>query len=314
VDKNEDALLRISEIIVQCLRYYHEDKSDVSLYDYADEYAMTTLFKPLLKELVCTTKTAKYWDSTLEQLDLKGNTTDEVQLKIAEVLEDKKIWLQVAEKNFQSNPLVAQNLMDFYNREKDNDNFIRVGRFALTTWGNQFDRYLYENLDKEEDPDFFADVLSHCAKREKSIPLFREYKDLFGQKAAKAFIDQLKDEYGYKLFYIKLLEEEKDFPGILRYAKDNIDDRNFEHYIKPVITIYPGECVEIISKKTDDFLENNTGRKYYTRAAQWLKLLLKIKDKALKEKIQRYFNSLFSIYNRRPALKEEFKKAGIHPA
>jgi hypothetical protein len=263
---------------------------------------------------VCTTKTAKYWDSTLEQLDIKGNTTDEVQLKIAEVLGDKKIWLQVAEKNFQSNPLVAQNLLDFYKQEKDNDNFIRVGRFALTTWGNQFDRYLYENLDKEEDPDFFADVLFHCSKREKSIPLFREYKELFGQKAAKAFIDQLKNEHGYKLFYIKLLEEEKDFPTILQYVKDNIHDWDFEYYIRPIITIYPGECFEIISKKTNDFLENNTGRKYYTRAAQWLKLLLKIKDQALKEKIQQYFNSLFSIYNRRPALKDEFKKAGIHPA
>jgi hypothetical protein len=45
-----------------------------------------------------------------------------------------------------------------------------------------------------------------------------------------------------------------------------------------------------------------------------LKLLLKIKDKEIKEKIQRYFNSLFRIYNRRPALKDELKKAGIHPA
>jgi len=150
VDKNKDALLRISEIIAQCLRYYHEDKNDVSLYDYADEYAMTTLFKPLLKELVCTTKTAKYWDS--------------------------------------------------------------------------------------------------------------------------------------------------------------------EYYIRPIITIYPGECVEIISKKTNDFLENHTGRKYYSHAAQWLKLLLKIKDKEIKEKIQGYFNALFRIYNRRPALKDELKKAGIHPA
>jgi hypothetical protein len=314
VDKNEDALLRISEIIVHCLRYYHEDKSDVSLYDYADEYTMTTLFKPLLKELVCTGKTARYWDSTLEQLDIKGNTTDEVQLKIAEVLGDKNIWLQVAEKNFESNPLVAQNLLDFYKQEKNNDNFIRVGRFALAAWGDKFDRYLCENLDKEEDPDFFADILSHCAKREKSIPLFREYKELFGQKAAKAFIDKLKDEREYKLYYIKLLEEEKDFPTILQYVKDNIHDWDFEYYIRPIITIYPGECVEIISKKTNDFLENSTGRNYYARAVQWLKLLLKIKDKEIKEKIQRYFNALFRVYNRRPALKDELKKAGINPA
>ncbi|MGD2091028.1 MAG: hypothetical protein PVH61_32940 [Candidatus Aminicenantes bacterium] len=313
-DKNEDALLRISEIFVERLRYFQKDESDLFLEDYADEYATTTLFKPLLKELVCTTKTAKYWDSALEELNLKNNSTDEVQLKIAEVLEDKNIWLQVAEKNFESNPIVTQNLLDFYKQAKDDDNFIRVGRLALTTWGNQFDRYLYDNLDKEEDPDFFADILFHCAKREKSIPLFREYKELFGQKAAKAFSDQLKNEHGYKLFYIKLLEEEKDFPTILQYVKDNIRDWDFEHYIRPIITVYPDQCFEIISKKTNDFLENNTGRKYYTYAAQWLKLLLKIKDKKIKEKIQGYFNALFRIYNRRPALKDELKKVGIHPA
>lgn len=111
-----------------------------------------------------------------------------------------------------------------------------------------------------------------------------------------------------------MLEEERDFPTILQYVKDNVHDWNFESYIKPIITIYPGECVEIISKKTNDFLENNTGRKYYTYAAQWLKLLLKIKDKKFKEKIQGYFNALFRIYNRRPALKDELKKVGIHPA
>jgi hypothetical protein len=313
-DKNEDALLRISEIIVERLGYYKKSENDFFRQDYADEYAMTTLFKPLLKELACTTKTAKYWDSALEQLDLKKNSTDEVQLKIAEVLEDKNIWLQVAEKNYKSNPTVAQNLLDFYKQEKDINKFIRVGKFALITWGNQFDRYLYKNLDKEKDPDFFADVLSHCAKREKSIPLFREYKELFGQNAAKAFIDKLKDERDYKLYYIKLLEEEKEFSTILKYVKDNIRDWDFEYYIRPIITVYPDECVEIISKKTNDFLENNIGRKYYTYAAQWLKLLLKIEDKEIKKKIRGYFNALFKIYNRRPALKDELKKVGIHTA
>jgi len=42
-----------------------------------------------------------------------------------------------------------------------------------------------------------------------------------------------------------------------------------------------------------------------------LKLLLEIDESGLCEEIQRYFNSLFTLYNRRPALKDELRKAGI---
>lgn len=306
VDKDDNAVQRISQIIVERVRYYRQNASRYNGFEYE-----LLSFKPFLKELVCGTETAKYWDSALEQLDLKDNSTDEVQLKIAEVLKDKVTWLRAAEKNFRANPIVTQSLLDFYQHQGDTKNFIRVGKHALTTWADKFDSYLYENLEKEQDPDFFDDVVFHYAKREKSIPLFDEYKKLFGQTAANAFIEKIKKEWDCKLYYINLLEEEKNYPAILQYVKENVTDWDFKEIIKPILDVYPAECFKIIRGKTDKYLDNNVGRKYYVHAAQWLKLLLKIKDKEIGEKAQRYFNSLFSTYNRRPALKEELRKAGI---
>ncbi len=294
VDKNEYALLRISEITVERVRYYQQNLSQYDEFEYN-----LSEFKPFLKALVCSSKTAQYWDSALGKLNLKDNTTDEVQLKIAEQLEDKENWLKTAERTFKFNPAVTEQLLHFYKQQGDSDNLIRVGKFALATWADKFDRCLYENLEKEKDPDFFADILFHYAKREKSIPLFREYKKIFGQKSAGSFIDKLKDEWSHKLYYIKLLEEDKDFSTILEYVKNNVDDWDFVKYIKPVINVYPGECFKIIREKTNDVLENTTGRSIYHGAAQWLKLLLKVEDKETGEKIQRYFDSLFQTYNRR---------------
>ncbi len=308
VDKSGDALMRISEIVVQRVRYYQQNTDRYNDFKYD-----LTGFKPILKELVCCTKTARYWDAALEELGLKDDSTDEVQLKIADVLGNKDNWLQIAEKNFKSNPVVTKNLLDFYRERGDHNNFIRVGKFALSEWGNEFDQYLYENLEKEEDPDFFNNILSHYAEREKSIPLFNEYKEIFGQNAAKHFIEKMKGEWRQRFYYIRLLEEEKDYPAILAYVRENIHSGDFVEFIKPVIHVYPAECFKIIRKRTNDFLEQNVGRKYYYHAAQWLKLLLKIEDKELGEEIRRYFNALFTAYNRRPALKDELIKVGIKP-
>ena len=208
---------------------------------------------------------------------------------------------------------MAQNLLDFYKEKKDNENFIRIGKYVLKEWGNQFDRYLYENLDKEHNPDFLSDILFHYAEKESSIDLFKEYKKIFGQDTANSFLDRIKANPARKRYYIQLLKEEKDYAAILNFVKNHTNDSDFIEYIKPVISVYPTECFNIIRKKTDQHFENYMGRGSYREAVQWLKLLLNIEEKDLHEKIQRYFNSLFAIYNRRPALKNELKKAGISP-
>ncbi len=306
--KSENAVLRVSEIVVERLDYYRRHKSRYRGFEYD-----LKLFKPFLKELVCSQKTAGYWASALDKLDLKNNSTDEVQLKIADVLEDRERWLQIAEKNFETNPAVARELLDYYKAQGDKVNLTRLGKPVLAKWADKFDRYLYESLKKEDDPELFADILSHYARREESVPLFKEYKKMVGQEQARQFLEKLRKDWDKSLYYIKLLEEEKDFAAILRHVKENIDDWNFMEYIKPILNVYPQECYDIIRAKVNGTLKETTGRAIYHEAVQWLKLLLKIKDKAIRRDIRHYFNTLYVTYNRRPALKDELRKAGIQP-
>jgi hypothetical protein len=308
VDRQENALLRISAILVERLKHYRDRDSSDEDFNYN-----LSLFKPFINELITTENIAQYWDTVLTKLALKNGSTDEVQLKIAELLEQETEWLKVAEKNFKHNPEITRRLLDFYLREGKGADFVRIGKYALDNWGDDFDQYLYKHLKKDENPEFYAKILAHYARHERSVSLFEEYKKHFGEAAARTFIDSVKKEQDedLKKYYIRLLEIERDYTAILEYVKKHRDDYDFVFYINPILNVYPAECFSIIKQKADDFLAENTGRKYYYIAAQWLKLLLKIEDKTECKKIRQYFHSLFQVYNNRRALKDEFRKAGI---
>lgn len=77
------------------------------------------------------------------------------------------------------------------------------------------------------------------------------------------------------------------------------------------MNIFPEECFNIIKNKTDEYLKENIGRKYYVGVALWLELLMKIKEKKIRSEINLYFQDLLQRYKMRPALKDEFKKVGI---
>lgn len=326
VEKQEDALVRISELFFERLSYYREtatsgySSDEDEYFDEDDENQDWRTFedylevlKPFLKELVTGKTTARHWHSMLDRYDLVDSTTDEIQLKIAEMLEDGTIWLKTAEVNYKNNRNITRQLLDFYLREGKTKDFIRIGKFALKKWENHFDRYLYENLDSNADPGFFSTVMTHCAIRERNVDLFKQYKKQFGEPAARDFIHQLeKNAFGeLKRYYIQLLEVEEDYAAILEYAKKNRGDWDINFLVTPILNVYPSECFSIIREKTDRFLKENIGRKYYRVAAGWLRLLLHIKEDAVRRDALNYFDSLFHTYKNRRALKDELRQVGI---
>ncbi|MCK5058709.1 MAG: hypothetical protein KAT34_18815 [Candidatus Aminicenantes bacterium] len=103
----------------------------------------------------------------------------------------------------------------------------------------------------------------------------------------------------------------KDYSEILKYVRKNVDSWKFEKCIKPILNIYPEECYRIITKKTDEFLENHKARRYYQEAARWLELLLKIESAEVRKRTVTYFENMKIRYKTRRALMDELKKAGI---
>lgn len=310
VTKSENAALRISEIFFQRFVFYRDRILEECDFQY-DLYD----FKEWSKDIVvCSGEVARYWDERLEELELKEHRTAELEMKIALQLGKNEDWLRVAERNYIIEQAVGEELLRYYKQEGDDKNFLRVAEAVFDKWANHFDEYLFKNLSKNQNVDLYGRIFLNYVERTQSLPLYRKYKELYGEEAARIFVESLKEKSMNRLFYIKLLEEEKDYNVIWETVKNNVNDFEFVDFISPIINVFPERCLKIIRKKTDSFLEHSVGRKYYVEAAQWLSLLSEIKDASVSEDVQRYFDLLFCTYNRRPALKDELKRVGIYPS
>ncbi len=323
LERDEEPLMRISQLFVRRLDNYRGSGEEISTVrsifggddegEYAGyEYYLAGL-KVFLTALIATPDLAAYWDKQLERLELKNSITDTVQLKIHQFQGYDDDWEAGAKAYYRENPDITRELLDYYKKKNDTAGFREVGRYALANWGRSFDSYLYENLAPADEPELFGEALLHLSLRDESVPLYREYKSHFGEQEALRFVRKLGEDWSKRNFYVALQEEEKDFSAILEFVRNNSSDRDFSKHIRPILNVYPAECFKIIRKKTDAHLERNVGRKYYREAVGWLTLLLEIEDDRVEEDVQRYFNSLFQLYNCRPALKDELRKAGIEP-
>lgn len=316
-EKSEKALMRMIDLLFERCKYYQKNANKYNEFNY-----QLNDFREVLLSLIINQTIAKYLDSYLEKLKLKNQSTDMVQLKIAEVLEDKNRWLQVAEKYFSENLEVAQMLLDEYIKQNqkitpvgqitNRVNFVRVAKISFKNWSDKLDKYLYENLKKEDDIEFYIEVLSHFTKRTRSISLFKELKPLLNKPSICVFINSFDKEYRNEIFYIQLLQEQEEFEKILKYVNKHLDSGYFVDIIKPILNVFPTECFDIITRKISSYLKVNIGRSYYQQAVRWMKLLNKIKDKEVKAKVKSYINTLYVIYKQRRALKDEMRKAGIN--
>lgn len=311
-DKQDGALMRICQLVAGQIDFFRELADH--RHAHAGEYI--NIIQPFIRQLISIPDIAAFWSDLLNRHHLVVPETDEIQLQIASVSGNPGAWLQIAEKHFKTNRKITKQLLDVYLEQKNTVDFIHVAQFALETWANDFDQYICQNLHQHltpaASPDLYADALSKYAKRTESLELFDQLVKECGTKKAADFIDDIKSGYGHKVFYVTLLEHLQDYPAILDFVKTNVHDWEFIDYITPILNIYTLECFDIIRSKTDTFLEINIGRKYYHEAAQWLKLLHKINDEEIKKKSHLYIHSLVTTYNRRPALKDELKKAGLY--
>lgn len=265
------------------------------------------LFRDFLNILIVDKNSAKRMLKYLNEMKLINSSTDTVQLTIYKILGEEKKWLSYAEKYYRRNTEIAEELLEFY-KNSDREKFLQIAKYVFGKWPDEFEEYLYKELKQNEDKDFFGKVLFHYAGRKQSLPLFRELRDRFGEDISKKFIKNARE---HSLFYINLLNEQKEFDKILQFVKTHLDSWHFAKIIVPILNVFPKQCFEIIRNKSDEYLKENIGRKYYVEVAQWFELLKKIKDEKVKKEINLYFMELLQRYKMRPALKDELRKIGI---
>jgi len=247
----------------------------------------------------------------LKKYGYDDEDSDEIQLKIASFSGNAEKWEITANKYYENNPNIARQLLDYYKKKNIPEKCLKIAKTAFRKWPQEFDEEIYSYLKLKPKSEFLADVLIYHTIRTESIKLFKELKKQFGDEKIIKLVDELKNNYAKNSFYISVLTELQDYKTILEYLEEHRNSPSINFIVKPIINIYPQQCFELIKNKTDKFLEENIGRKYYQVAVGWLRLLMNIQDASVKSNAGNFISALRAKYYNRSALRDEMKKAGL---
>ena len=233
----------------------------------------------------------------------------ELLLTIHERTDNKEAWLDTAQKYYTTNQAVAEKLLNHF--VKDKDKLVQFAQQMAFRFDGAFIPFFYKNLSKKNEPDLYRKILFAQAKSVQTVALYREIKKEYGADVAGEFINSLEEDWSAERFYIQLLREEKDYEKLLSLAQKKSKSSPAMAYLRPIVDIYPQQVFEIISLRAERYLGKNIGRNFYRQTAEWLRLLKKINDEQVSKKVTFFINHLLDKFKKRPAMKDEFVKAGL---
>lgn len=267
-------------------------------------------FTEILLVCLITENTAVKMEKLLKDVpNLQEEEYCELLLAVYEKKNEKDNWLNTAQKYYQANEDVAEKLLHHYAEQKEK--LTQLAQNIAFSFNNKFIPFFYEHLKKADAEELYKKILAEHARKMKTVELYHEFKSEYGLSAAMDFIDSLDGGWDTEQFYIRLLTEEKAYEKLLSLAKKKSVQSPAIAWLRPIVNIYPDQVLKIISKRTEHFLQVNTGRNYYREVAEWLRLLKQIKDDDINKKSKDFINRLMDKYKNRPALKDEFRKVGL---
>jgi uncharacterized Zn finger protein len=245
---------------------------------------------------------------------LRQRNIIELQMKLAEVKQDKMNWLILAEQNYTQSREVATAYLDFLLQNKLKSKFIQIAKDVFSIWPKYSAELICEHLKYEENPELYYRVAHYLAKTSTQFTYFKTFKDIATETDLENLLIELEKSDEYK-FYIQALEELKAFEKIRDYfdksLNDNTEEQKFKTMLKPIINIYPQHCFEKLKEFTERYIPKKTYRSFYQKTASFLKWLAKIEDEKIKMEAQLWLREFLKKYPTRAALQDEFKKAGI---
>lgn len=299
VRKTSAACNRIIDIFFQRYEKYNNTTGDFQY--------LISFMKDILTALIQSKENAKYLKQKLRKNRLLNKSTDIVQLKINQILAEDNKWLTNAKRYYKANYEIAEKLLKYYYNKAEKKKLLHYAKEIFQIFPDRVSDFLYKNLNYEDDAKFHKQLLFYLARKKESMPIFKQIKALYGDDSANEFIQTLDKS----IFYFQTLNLMNKKEVILSYLKKNLDDYNFNSIIKLIIDKFPAACFDLIQKKTNVYLEENVGRKYYILAIDRLKILRKINNKVIRTKAEQYLANLMKKYKNRPAFIDEMKKAGF---
>lgn len=248
--------------------------------------------------------------SLLESIDkYRIDNAENLILHIANILEDGKLYLNVANNSFMRNKEVALKLQKRYKELNMQSELARVSQmlFEKEDFKEEYALFVIDNIDKTLYEKLYIRALEIYVVSEQSIEhytLLREYLDAHKRVA---FIKNFEEIYN-KRFYVQLLEIEKQYVTILEFVEKNKNSYDLHDIVKPIISIYPDQVFDILKVESDKQV-GARGRSSYARASQLLQLMLPVPEK--REALKAYVSKLYNHQPRLPALRDELNKAGL---
>ena len=262
-------------------------------------------FEQLFDYIIDEPQNAKF---LLEKLrELKSDdylNSANIILHCSEILGDDELYLKVANESFTNDKQVALKLQKKYILLGESSELARVSKILLEKEHSvDYTPFVIDSIDKERYQELYIKALEIYIKARHSLKHYRLLREYYSEKERMEFIKRFSN-----LFYIELLEEEKQYKSILSFAKRNGNSYNLYQIVKPIISVYPDEVFELLTARSDKLVEER-GRSSYARACELLQSASTIPMK--KEALKSYVYKLTSNNRRLSALRDEFGKAGL---
>jgi len=217
-------------------------------------------------------------------------------------------WEEEAVKLSPGHIAIAKDLLE-YEATNNSLEFYRNAKKLFPIFSRELVDIISDTIDDTFDIQFAKEILSYKVLQNRMIEDYSRLAKLLTVTEKESFISILEKSYSHE-FYIEVLESEGMFQKILQFASA-VDTllSEYLYILKPIIPIYPSECLAIAEKKVRKNLEQHMSRDSYKYAAQVLKLVSSCEQNAAAA--NKLISDLCLLYNRRTAMKDEFRKEGI---
>jgi hypothetical protein len=269
------------------------------------------VWNELLLTLLSQAALADYLYELLSKNQLLNHVTVPLVLRIAEWKKDDALWIDTAEKYLDSVPAVARPLLEKYQALDNWEAFLRAAKKMMKSRSHEFDQYLHNTLRYEQHPKLYVEALESLTRRTRNVAHYQELRQYLTDKQRNQFISENNNFYD-PLFLVQMLAVEKRHEDILEVARKNklTVGSNYDQLLAPILSVYPAECYELVVAKCGaELASGGRGRGSYQQIAGWLKALMT--EKSLKEEVKAYVLHLYNSKPILPALRDEFKKAGL---
>lgn len=302
IAKEEDAVEKIINFVGQRIKKARLEKENILYND-------LRLLKETFLALVTSKSTASALFSIIKESHSGEHHCNEVLLKIYSVLEKDEEWHDLAEKTYTESPEIARLFLE--SLENDRKTFVYHAEKLAFMWDGILLGYILGFMKKNDNPELYREILFASGKKVKSIEFYDSIKENYGKAAACEFMDLLKDDYSTEMFYVELLEYEKDYNAIKDFAVTHMHRRDFMDFLKPVLKVFPRECFYFITEKVRNELNTVRSRGTYRECGNWLTHLYSTEDKETIALTHSFVRQFTGQYKRRRAMHEEFRNAGL---